>query len=209
MIQCLSIYWTTPIARKKRWWEKQNVSIESFRNSREGNPLPLAERRSLSLEDGLRSKSLRRPRRGHTYGAPWAITRHRLIDCLDWRSSVDVTKSRCIMFEADAKRLIVDIVLSRFKSGCYQNLVLSSVKRSVKSSVKSSPVSTSSLSAPQFGSHTPGRCGRWGREPEEVVFVILSSRDLIQPSSSSWRTAKYQSSWNTAWLEGSEERQGG
>ena len=74
-------------------WEKQNVSIESFRNSRTGNPLPLAERRSLSLEDGLRSKSLRRPRRGHTYGAPWAITRHRLIDCLDWRSSVDVTKS--------------------------------------------------------------------------------------------------------------------
>ena len=31
------------------------------------------------------------------------------------------------MFEADAKRLIVDIVLSGFKSGCCQNLVLSSL----------------------------------------------------------------------------------
>ena len=40
------------------------------------------------------------------------------------------------MFEADAKRLIVDIVLSGFISRCYQNLVLSTVKGSVISSVK-------------------------------------------------------------------------
>ena len=82
------------------------------------------------------------------------------------------------MFEADAKRLIVDIVLSGFISRCYQNLVLSSVKgsvissvkMSVQNSVKSGLVGTSSLSAPQFGSHTQGKCGRSGREPEFKLF---------------------------------------
>ena len=172
----------------------QQIFVANQRKSSAGG---LKERAACPLRMDWEAKGWEEePRRVHTQRAPGTVIGHWLIHCLDRRSSVDIGTdsftNECVWGQKYRSDWAHDGCCSFEIWGGNLNIFLGKGR-----------VGTSSRSSPLFARHIPGRCGRWGTQPARVLWR-LSFFDLIQPSSSSRRKAKCQSSWSKEWPEGSE-----